>query len=389
MRKGNLSEAEESARQRQESKVREAQRQEELSREKRLLEESRNKTKQALQGKLAAQKGGKGIWEKYSYHIIFGILGLLLLLAVIGKTPNESRRSTEIQVNEEAFIQKVNADGRPYQVGHTSFFEGWTLFDVKQILKNGFTKKKSVPRCPPLSNELQMDKYLFSEKYPNCVRPVENQGNCSSGFAFAVTGMYNDRFCASTEGAQTFTASPQHALACDKVGSKGCLGGFLVGTLDLGRVAGFVNTECLPYNISAADTCDAKSLKSCKRSFVTDYCVAEGVNEIKNQISSGGPVAALVQVTREFLVYKGGVYDESMSDYKIDGLQPVKIVGWDEDANGQEYWVIENSWGSDWGENGYAKIKMNVLDAMIDKFAVGCNTNSEKKKEEEKRPDEE
>lgn len=389
MRRGNLSEAEELARQRQESKLRESQRQEEISREKRLLEESRNKAKQALQGKLASQKGGKGIWDKYSYHIIFGVLGLLVLLAVIGKTPNETRRSVEIQVNEEAFIQKVNADGRPYQVGHTSFFQDWTLYDVKQILKNGFTKKKSVPRCPPLSNELQLEKYLFSEKYPNCVRAVQNQGNCSSGFAFAVTGMYNDRFCAANEGALTFVASAQHALACDKVGSKGCLGGFLVGSLDLGRVAGFVDNECLPYNVSAADTCDAKSLKSCKRSFVTDYCVAEGVNEIKNQISTGGPVAALVQVTREFLIYKGGVYDESMSDYKLEGLQPVKIVGWDEDVNGLEYWVIENSWGSDWGENGYAKIKMNVLDAMIDKFAVGCNTNSEKKKEEEKRPDEE
>lgn len=389
MGKGNLTEADELVRQRNESKRREDERQRELSEQKRLLEESRTKAKQALQGKLSAQKSGKGIWDKYQYHIIFGILGALVLLAILGKTPNETRRSAEIEVNEEAFIRKVNADGRPYKVGVNSFFKGWTLFDVKQILKNGFTKKKSVPRCPPLSNELQMDKYLFSEKYPNCVRPVQNQGNCSSSFAFAVTGVYSDRFCAANEGAQTFVASAQHALACDKVGSKGCLGGYLVGSLDLGRVAGFVDTDCLSYNSSAADTCDAKSLKTCKRSFVTDYCVAEGVNEIKNQISTGGPVAALVQVTREFLLYKGGVYDEAMSDYKLDGLQAVKIVGWDEDVNGQEYWIVENSWGADWGEEGYAKIKMNVLDAMIDKFAVGCNTNSEKKKDEDKAPDQE
>jgi cathepsin B len=389
MGKGHITEAEELAHQRQESKLREQQRQEELATQKRLLEESRSKAKQALQGKLSSQKAGKGIWEKYSYHIIFGVLGLILLLAILGKTPNETRRSVEIQVNEETFIQKVNDDDRPYQVGPSSFFNGWTLYDVKQILKNGFTKKKSVPRCPPTTNELQMEKYLFSDKYPNCVRPVQNQGNCSSSFAFAIAGVYTDRFCAANEGTKTFTASPQHALACDKVGSKGCLGGFLVGSLDLGRVAGFVDNNCLPYNASAADICDAKSLKSCKRSFVTDYCVAEGVNEIKTQISTGGPVAALVQVTREFLIYKGGIYDESMSDYKLDGLQAVKIVGWDEDANGQEYWIIENSWGSDWGEKGFANIKMNVLDAMIDKFAVGCNTNSEKKKDEEKRPDEE
>lgn len=389
MGKGHLTESEELARQRQESKLREQQRLEELSQQKRQLEESRIKAKQALQGKLSTQKAGKGIWDKYSYHIIFGVLGLLLLLAILGKTPNETRRSAEIPVNEEAFIKKVNSDGRPYTVGNNAFFDGWTLYNVKQILKNGFTKKKSIPRCPPLSNELQMEKYLFSEKYPDCVRPVQNQGNCSSSFAFAVTSVYSDRFCVASEGAQSFTASAQHALACDKVSSKGCLGGFLVGALDLGRVAGFVDEDCLPYNISSADTCDAKALKTCKRSFVTDYCVAEGINEIKNQISTGGPVAALMQVTREFLIYKEGIYDESMSDYKLDGLQAVKIVGWDEDVNGQEYWIVQNSWGADWGENGFAKVKMNVLDAMIDKFAVGCNTNSEKKKDEEKRPDEE
>ena len=44
-----------------------------------------------------------------------------------------------------------------------------------------------------------------------------------------------------------------------------------------------------------------------------------------------------------------------------------------------EYWIIENFWGPSWGQEGFGHVKMNVIDSMLDKYAVGCNTNDEKK----------
>lgn len=365
---------------RDQARKRELERLGKLAEQKRIKEEASKKMDVTMK-KVISRKNQKGIWEQYQYHIVFIILGLLLVFAIFGKTPAETRKAGDISVIEEEFIDKINNLGRSYSIGPNNFFEGWTLQDVKGIIKNGFTKKKSVPRCNVAKNELAIDSFNFIEQHPNCVSEVQNQGNCSSAFSFAVTGVFNDRTCISNNDVKTFKASAQHPLACDKVGSKGCKGGFIVGAMDLGRVAGFVDADCLAYDPEKADECETELISKCKRNFVTDYCVLEGISEIKNQLSTAGPVAAMISVTREFLLYKDGLYDESLSDYKLEGLQAIKIVGWGQTSDNVEYWIIENFWGKSWGIDGYAHVKMDVLDSMLDKFAVGCNTNAEKKVE--------
>jgi cathepsin B len=49
----------------------------------------------------------------------------------------------------------------------------------------------------------------------------------------------------------------------------------------------------------------------------------------------------------------------------------VKILGWERQADGQEFWLIENSWGSDWGENGYARILASDKSTQLDFYAIG------------------
>ena len=362
---------------------------EDRDRARRQEEEKKREFKAKMDAKMKEvikKRSKKGIWDQYQYHIIFGALGLLFLFAIVGKSSGESRKAADIQVIEEDFINQVNAQNRGYTVDANSFFEGWSLQDVKGILKNGVTKKKSVPRCQVNSNELSSDKYNFYEKHPNCLSEPANQGNCSSSFAFAATGIFNDRVCLDNNDAKVFRASPQHPLACDKVSSKGCQGGFVAGALDLGRLAGFVSEDCLGYDAGKADECEAKDLTQCKRYNVADYCVLEGVNEIKTQLAASGPVAAMIQVTKEFLVYKDGIYDETMSDYKLEGLQAVKIIGWDATSSGTAYWIIENSWGSSWGQNGIAHVKMNIIDSMLDKFAVSTTVADPEKKAEQQPP---
>ena len=52
--------------------------------------------------------------------------------------------------------------------------------------------------------------------------------------------------------------------------------------------------------------------------------------------------------------YSGGIY-EHKKGYLLGGLE-VSIVGWGVE-NGVHYWIVQNTWGENWGENGFFRIK--------------------------------
>lgn len=55
----------------------------------------------------------------------------------------------------------------------------------------------------------------------------------------------------------------------------------------------------------------------------------------------------------DFLTYKSGVYRHRTGQRL--GLHAIKMLGWGVD-NGVKYWLMANSWNSDWGENGFFRI---------------------------------
>ena len=63
-------------------------------------------------------------------------------------------------------------------------------------------------------------------------------------------------------------------------------------------------------------------------------------------------------VYTDFLTYKSGVYHRTEDAFKFNGQLIVKILGWEKSESGQSYWIVENTWGEDWGENGYFKAMM-------------------------------
>lgn len=78
------------------------------------------------------------------------------------------------------------------------------------------------------------------------------------------------------------------------------------------------------------------------------------VHKIKAEVYARGPVAAGVNAI-PLLDYKGGVIsDKSYLDMIVDHI--VSIVGWDVTEDGDEYWIVRNSWGEYWGEMGFFRL---------------------------------
>lgn len=63
----------------------------------------------------------------------------------------------------------------------------------------------------------------------------------------------------------------------------------------------------------------------------------------------------MISVYKDFLIYKNGVYQVVEGTSKFQQGQAVKVIGWDKSESGN-YWIIENSWGDSWGQNGLAYI---------------------------------
>lgn len=111
------------------------------------------------------------------------------------------------------------------------------------------------------------------------------------------------------------------------------------------------------------------------------YRLSSNEKEIMKEIMENGPVQAIMEVHEDFFVYKSGIYkhtDVSLAkppQYRKHGTHSVRILGWgeDRDYNGipRKYWIAANSWGKNWGENGYFRIARGDNECEIEAFVVG------------------
>ena len=78
------------------------------------------------------------------------------------------------------------------------------------------------------------------------------------------------------------------------------------------------------------------------------------INELKEDILTYGPIETGFYVYDDFMNYKSGIYKRTKGSV-LKGGHAVKIIGWGKEED-TEYWIVANSWGPEWGENGFFRI---------------------------------
>ena len=81
-----------------------------------------------------------------------------------------------------------------------------------------------------------------------------------------------------------------------------------------------------------------------------------------------GPVEAAFTVYSDLPSYKSGVYKHTAG--QVLGGHAIKIIGWGTE-NGEDYWLVNNSWNSDWGDHGTFKILRGADECGIEDEVVG------------------
>jgi len=232
------------------------------------------------------------------------------------------------------------------------------------------------------------ESFDIRSQFSNCILPVGNQQKtCGSSYAFTLAQTASERLCISNKAQKLTPLSPQELVSCD-VANQGCKGGYLNNALDYMRTKGLVDETCFPYQAEAEPKCE-KICANPQRERIDGYCILFGEEDIKREIIKNGPVVATTQVYVDFLTYKGGVYHKGDEVPRFSGFTAIKIVGWgvetgseNEPNKGNKYWIIQNSWGEDWGESGYAKVSMGQ-ELMFDQYAYSIKVRSDKEIKDE------
>ncbi|KAM4748061.1 cathepsin S-like [Rhinophrynus dorsalis] len=191
-----------------------------------------------------------------------------------------------------------------------------------------------------------------------CVTPAKDQGLCGSCWAFATVGVIESRYCIQTDELLDF--SEQQLVDCDHDDS-GCCGGLPIAALQYIAHRGVMKTEDYGYEAKQYH-CLYDSDGAIKFN-KTKFYILPGEDNMAGSVAMDGPISVGFAVNEDFMFYKEGIFD---GDCAEGPNHAIIIVGYgtlhcqDAEENGEDYWIIKNSWGTMWGEEGFGKIKRNV-----------------------------
>ena len=80
---------------------------------------------------------------------------------------------------------------------------------------------------------------------------------------------------------------------------------------------------------------------------------------LKKAVALIGPVAVKIHVNENFLAYRSGVFYDRTCVGRVN--HGVLVVGYGTDSVAGDFWIVKNSWGPYWGENGYIRMARNTV----------------------------
>jgi len=196
------------------------------------------------------------------------------------------------------------------------------------------------------------------------VNPVKDQGQCGSCWAFSAVGAMEVSISIAS-GLAPVSLAEQELVSCDTKRDDGCDGGDMDTALDwVLDNGGLAPTADYPYT-AYDDACDTAQLSNIAGSISRyDYIPSREETSMISAASTSALSVGINADSRNFMLYDGGIFDDDNDTCDPDDRDHgTVIVGYEagvEDPLTDGYWIMRNSWGADWGEDGYMNVAMGI-----------------------------
>jgi cathepsin L len=206
------------------------------------------------------------------------------------------------------------------------------------------------------------------------VTAIKNQGQCGSCWSFSTTGSVEG--CIFIASGKLQGLSEQNLMDCSYTqGNEACNGGLMDDAFKYIITNKGLDTEAsYPYTAESSTTCNYNAANS--GGYVTGYVdVTSGDENALQAAVYIEPVSIAIDASQSsFQFYSTGVYsDPNCSSTQLD--HGVLAIGWGT-SSGTAYWIVKNSWGTDWGQNGFIWMARNDNNmcgvATMASYPTGC-----------------
>jgi len=284
-------------------------------------------------------------------------------------------------VNDPEYVSQLNgAPDAMWTAAAHSIFDGQTMDDVRVLLGAHLTHisehlNDTLPDSIYAAIEDVPGDFDSRTRWPGLIHPIRDQQRCGSCWAFSASEVLSDRV-AIASGRPTPVLSAEDLVSCDH-GDMGCNGGQLPNAWKYLVNTGIVTDTCWPY--AAGDGEAPRCRHTCvdhgkfARTRAQNRYAISGTANMQKDILTSGPIQVGFQVYRSFMNYKSGIYHKHIWEVLPEGGHAVKMIGWGSDPSvksilGGAYWIVANSWGTSWGEDGFFRILRGWNHCNIEKM---------------------
>ncbi|KAK4268180.1 hypothetical protein QN277_024868 [Acacia crassicarpa] len=272
------------------------------------------------------------------------------------KDPQEGEKRFNIFKQNVEYIESFNTDGnKPYKLGINQFADLTNEeFTTSRNRFKGYMFS-SITRTPSFKYENVTDVPSSVDwREQGAVTPIKNQGECGCCWAFSAVAAIEGIIKLST--GELISLSEQELLDCDTDVDHGCEGGSMNDAFKFIIQNNGINSEAnYPYK-GIDGTCNANEDNHVATINGYEDVPANSEQALQNAVANH-PVSVAIETSgSDFQFYQSGIFTGSCGT-KLD--HGVTVVGYGV-SDDTEYWLVKNSWGIEWGEEGYIRIQRNV-----------------------------